>query len=301
MSASASRRNASRSDQNCVRTERPSPPASRNPPRPRSQCRNTPPKQGITRIPLLLRRLRLDPVNLPAAGQSGNWHAVPERNPCGSRGGNPLAEANDAREVQRIRRTQGHDPTVHRCAPYPAKGLDRLRQGVLLAGETRDEPAPADLSACFEAPELAQEIPPRNGDRLARKQRLEHHSVAAQQGARHRLDAVLTDIPRICRTPRHARPSAGFGDGTQTAGGSAGERPQSREPVRAHPSLRDQLAQGGGRIQPAGAGLRENVVEERRSAGFEEREDAPGPGGERRGRDVFTLGNDDLARHLAGA
>ena len=136
---------------------------------------------------------------------------------------------------------------------------------------------------------------------LACKQRLEHHAVAAQQGARHRLDSVLTDIPRIGRTPRHARPSAGFGNGTQTAGGSAGERPQSREPVRVYPSLRDQLAQGGGRIQPAGAGLRENVVEERRSAGFEVREDASGAGGERRGRDIFTLGNDDLARHLARA
>ena len=75
-----------------------------------------------------------------------------------------------------------------------AKGLDRLRQRVLLAGEARDEPASADFSACFEAPELAQKITPRNGNRLPRKQRLEHHTVAAQQGARYRLDAVFTDI-----------------------------------------------------------------------------------------------------------
>ena len=237
---------------------------------------------------------------LPVRGSDG--HSVAECDPGGSGGGNAFAEADDAGEVQRICRAQGHDGAVRRGAPYPSKGLDRLRQRVLLAGEARDEPAPADLSACLEAPELAQEIPPRNRDRLARKQRLDHHAVAAQQGARYRLDAVLTDIPRICRTPRHARPSAGVGDGTQTTGGSAGERPQSREPVRAHPSLGDQLAEGGGRIQSAGAGLRENVVEERRSAGFEVREDAPGAGGERRGRDIFTfLGDDDRARHLARA
>ena len=260
------------------------------------QCGNTPAKQRITPLPLLLRRLRLDPVDLPGTSQGSDGHTVAERDPGGCGGGNAFAKGDDPGEVQRIRRAQRHDRTVRRGAPHPSKGLDRLRQRVLLAGEARDEPATADLSACFEAPELAQEIPPRNRDRLACKQRLEHHAVAAEQGARHRLDAVFADIPRICRTPRDARPSAGFGNGTQTAGGSAGERPQSREPVRAHPSLRDQLAQGGGRIQPVGAGLRENVVEERRSAGFEVREDAPGAGGERRGRDVSTLGNDDFAR-----
>ena len=272
------------------------PPESPDSPRPRSLRGNAPPKQSITPLPLPLRRLRLDPVDLPAPSQGGNRHPVPERNPCRSRGGNTFAQTDDTSKVQRIRRTQRHDRTVRRGAPYPAKCLHRLGQRVLLAGEARDEPAPANLSACFEAPELAQEIPPRNGDRLARKQRLEHHAVAAQQGAGHRLDAVLTDIPRICRTPRHARPTAGFRNGTQTAGGNAGERPQSREPVRAHPSLRDQFAQGGGRIQPVGAGFGENVVEERRSAGFEVREDASGAGGERRGRDVSTLGHDDFAR-----
>ena len=115
------------------------------------------------------------------------------------------------------------------------------------------------------------------------------------------MDAVFTDVPCICRAPRHARPLAGFGDGTQTTSGSAGERPQPREPVRSHSSLRDQLAEGGGRIQPAGAGLRGNVVEERSSAAYEVREDAPGPSGELRGCDISTLGNDGLARHLTRA
>ena len=58
MSTSALRRSASPSDQDSVRTGRPGPsgpPESPNPPRPRSQCRNTPPKQGITPLPLLLR------------------------------------------------------------------------------------------------------------------------------------------------------------------------------------------------------------------------------------------------------
>ena len=111
VSASAWQRNASGGDQNSVRTERLAHPSHPTPPKPRSQCRNTPPKQRITPLPLPLGRLRFDPVNLPAPCQSGKWHPVPERDPCGSRSGNPLAQTDDAGKVQRIRRTQCHDPT----------------------------------------------------------------------------------------------------------------------------------------------------------------------------------------------
>ena len=86
MSTSALRRSESRSDQDSVRTKRLDPRSSHYAPRPRSQCGNTPAKQRITPLPLLLRRLRLNPVNLPAASQGGNRHPVPERDPRGSSG-----------------------------------------------------------------------------------------------------------------------------------------------------------------------------------------------------------------------
>ena len=98
------------------------PPESPDSPRPRSLRGNAPPKQSITPLPLPLRRLRLDPVDLPATGQGGNRHPVPKRNPCGSRGGNTFAQTDDTSKVQRIRRTQRHDRTVRRGAPYPCEG-----------------------------------------------------------------------------------------------------------------------------------------------------------------------------------
>ena len=72
---------------------------------------------------------------------------------------------------------------------------------------------------------------------------------------------------------------------------------QTGEPVCAYHSPRDQLAQCGGGVRSAGAGLRQDVVEERRAAGFEAGEDGAGAGGERRGGDGTTLGN---AVHVRG-
>ena len=218
-------------------------------------------------------------VDLPGAGLGRDRHAVAERDPGGRAGGNPFAEADDAGKVQRIHRAHRHQRAVRRCAADPPQGLDRFGQGKLLAGDAGHEPPPADLAARLQAAELAQQVAPRHGERLACEERLERHAVTPQQGTRDGLDTAL-DRSRIGRAARHAGPPAGLGDGAQAARGGAGECPQPREPVRAHESVRDQLADGGGRVRCARAGLVEDVVEERCAAGLQAREDARGTEGE---------------------
>ena len=207
--------------------------------------------------------------NFRAPVRAATGTPVAERDPGGCGGGDAVAEGDDAGEVQRVRRAQGHDGAVRRGAAHPSQGLHRLGQGVLLAGEARDEPPPADLAACFEAAEHAQQVPPRDGERFAREERLEHDAVTAQQGARDGLGVVLPDAVRLHTggAARNARPPAGLGDGVEAANGGAGERAQPREPVRAHEPVGDQLAERGGRVRRPCAGSGEEVVEERRAAG----------------------------------
>ena len=57
-------------------------------------------------------------------------------------------------------------------------------QGELLADEAGNEPAAADLAACFHPPVDLQQYAPRRGAYLARQQLAQNDAVAAQQLAR---------------------------------------------------------------------------------------------------------------------
>ena len=94
-----------------------------------------------------------------------------------------------------------------------AQHADRIGQRELLAGETGDETAAADLAATFEPAVDAQQLAPRRQPRrLAFDQTQEHDAVAVEQRARRVLDGVGFTVRRysLHRRAAHQRPASGL-------------------------------------------------------------------------------------------
>src|SRR5882672_5196955 len=100
-------------------------------------------------------------------------------------------------------RFRGSAPlTATRLPPHRSQQSDRLRQRVLLARESADKAAPADLASRLEAPVYAQHVAPRREQTLPLHEATKYDAVAAQQLPRDRFGDLLVGERRPVPHPR---------------------------------------------------------------------------------------------------
>ena len=153
--------------------------------------------------------------------------------------GTRAPDAQDTDQIERIGGRHDNLVTIALTGPRLAQQRNGLGQGELLAAQTGNEAATADLATCLEPPIHAQQLAPwRQPRRLAGEQAPADDSVAAQQGAcdmfgclaiavavgrRQRICGRLVDR-RLAGTDQ--RPATGVLDAKQTgsAQGTAASR-----------------------------------------------------------------------------
>ena len=103
-------------------------------------------------------------------------------------GRHPAAGGENARQVQRVRR-RNRDPVIRwGIPPAFAEHRHRACERELLAAQGTDESPAANLSACLQTPEDAQQIAPTRQAALPLQDAAAHDSVAAQNGPCRMLD-----------------------------------------------------------------------------------------------------------------
>src|SRR5690606_36898459 len=103
-----------------------------------------------------------------------------------------VAGQNHADEVEGIGGADADQCILRRLLARTAQCRQRLRQGVLSAGNTRDETAAANFAARFQTSQHAQHIGPwRQPVGFASQQSPEHYTITAQQCASHVLDHLI--------------------------------------------------------------------------------------------------------------
>src|SRR5580693_3505263 len=124
-----------------------------------------------------------------AAGQRSDWQTVPVDHPIRGERGKPLSGRQDADEIERIGARQRH-PLIRRWPPADLpQQSDRVRKRELLARETGDESAAANLPPRLEPAVHAQEIPPRwKPTGLLRQKAPEDDAITGEQRARRIFD-----------------------------------------------------------------------------------------------------------------